>query len=110
MDARPGIAGKPIWITGTGGPTPSQMAYKCPAEAQSLMAEAAINPCIFAGDLSDYPEAMQLFSFAPGRDIGLDVKRDRMQAREQVERILVSLTSGADRVWWHSISSPTVHD
>ncbi len=110
LDTWPGTAGKPIWITGTGGPTPSQMAYTCPAEAQNLIAAAAIEPCVFAGDLTDYPEAMQLFSFAPGRDSTLDEKRDRMQAREQVERFLIGLTSGADRVWWHAISSPPVHE
>ncbi len=111
----PAFANKPVISTEYGGPLPTEFAKDSSLNHQldSLLAN---DICLLAGDLHiqgfDFPPEYRMFAY--GVDSSLSAKRDSIQASNYVQRTLLGMANGVERMYWWNLeeewsfrSSPT---
>ncbi len=104
LDSYPEFQDKPIIVTEYGGPTPMEFQWGNPAAYDSLLSAITTDPCIFATGLQGYPDPLRMFAYG---DIGteLKAKRDRIQARQMVQRSLLSFSEGVTSMFWWNLKA-----
>lgn len=100
----PAFADKPIFCTEYAGPITSEFAND--TALNSLMYNLLANDyCILAGDMNGYglPDHYRMFAY--GIEAELEAKRDSIQANNYVQRTLMGLANGVERMYIWSFES-----
>jgi len=115
MEQFPETAGIPIIATEYGGPTAPEYRGRDPDLYDQLIAELRDDITLLAGDLTStplqpdgYPDYLRMFAF--GVEPELDDKRDRIQARQAVQRAVVGMAEGVEALYWWSLDCEQVDE
>jgi len=97
-DDFPAFANKPVFCTEHAGPLPSEFMTNT-ALNDSLANLLGSNICLLAGDLDtlNLPDHYRMFAF--GVDANLNAKRDSIQANNYVQRTMLGLANGIERMY-----------
>ncbi len=93
------FANKPIVCTEYGGPLPGEFLTNDSLNA-ALLPIIQANPCLLAGDMQGYglPDHYRMFAY--GIEPELKAKRDSIQANNYVQRTMLGLANGVERMYW----------
>ena len=107
LDSYAVFSGKPIVTTEYGGPTPNEFAYVDMQKFADLTTEIETDILILANDLSStplhpegYPDQFRMFAYGLEKEPWLDVKRDRIMGKQLVQRTMLALSGGVEKVYW----------
>ena len=110
LDAHPETAGIPMIASEFGGPTPLEFRDRDVELYDQLIEELRDDIALLGGDLSStplqpdgYPDYLRMFAF--GVEPDLDVRRDRIQVRQLVQRSLAGMAGGlVAQHWWNLVA------
>jgi len=113
MEQFPETADIPIIATEYGGPTAPEYRERDPDLYDQLIGEIREDITLLATDLTStplepggYPDYMRMFAF--GIEPELDEKRDRIQARQTVQRAVVGMAEGIEALYWWNLNCEQV--
>jgi hypothetical protein len=104
LDSYPEFNSKSIVVTEYGGPSPNEFIYVDEAAYRSLFSKIRKDPCILATDLEGFPDQFRMFGYG---DIGdeLEAKRNRIQGRQMLQRTILSLSEGVEKLYWWNLKA-----
>ena len=115
MEQFPETADVPIIATEYGGPTAPEYRDRDPDLYDQLIAEIRDDVNLLGSDLTStplqpdgYPDYMRMFAF--GIEPELDEKRDRIQARQSVQRAVVGMAEGVEALYWWNLNCEQVQE
>jgi hypothetical protein len=115
LDGNPLTLGTPLIATEFGGPTAPEVRDHDPDLYDQLIGEIRDDATLLATDLAStplqpdgYPDRFRMFAY--GVEPELDDKRDRIQARQQVQRAVIGIAGGITAQHWWNLTCEQVEE